>query len=128
MEDVAGRLSCFCGTCPHLVVTACGCSTADKIKADIQQKIDAGMSEDQIVASYVAQYGQTVLSAPPKSGFNLTAWILPFLAFAVGGVFLLSFLKRQRIAEPLVPTELPSSDPIQDKYRKQLAKELDARK
>ena len=128
MEDVAGKLSCYCGTCPHLVVTACGCPVADQIKADVQKKIDAGMSEKEILAAYVAQYGQTVLSAPPKSGFNLTAWALPFLAFAIGGVFLFSFLRRQRSQETSNPEEQPSSQTGMDEYRKRLAKELEERK
>ena len=72
VDAVASKLSCYCGTCPHLVVSKCGCSVADQIKGEIQKKIDAGMTESQIVDSFVAEYGQTVLSTPPKAGFNLT--------------------------------------------------------
>ena len=127
MQDVAGKLSCYCGGCPHLVVTGCTCPTADKIKADVQKKIDSGMSEKQILAAYVAQYGQTILSAPPKSGFNMTAWALPFLAFIGGGVFLISFLKKQRKRE-WGTAEIAQPDPEQDEYRKQLERELDERR
>ena len=130
MEDVAGKLSCFCGTCPHLVVTQCGCSTADQIKADIQKRIDAGMTESQIIESFVAQYGQTVLSAPPKRGFELTAWMFPFFAFFLGAGLLVAFLKRQR--KETSSDESQSSAGVANEmdrsYRERLEKELAQRK
>lgn len=92
------------------------------------------MTEDQIIQEYVAKYGQTVLSAPPSSGFNLTAWVLPFLAFAAGGTVLFFFLKQQssgRLAP--IPDETEEKDesslsPEEIKYREALKKELEARK
>ena len=128
MEDVAGKLACYCGGCPHLVVTKCGCSTADQIKADVQAKINAGMSEQQILDWYVAKYSQTVLSAPTHSGFNLTAWLLPFFAFAVGGVFLVKFLKKQQHVQ--TPDKAAPADPSSsedDMYREQLKREMERR-
>jgi cytochrome c-type biogenesis protein CcmH len=130
MEDVAGKLACYCGTCPHLVVTACGCSTADQIKADIQQMIDQGQTEDQILQGYVAKYGQTVLAAPTKSGFNLTAWAVPFIAFFLGAAILFAYLKKQRSATA-IRSEPEDSKPFDDResyYRDLLNKELEHRK
>jgi cytochrome c-type biogenesis protein CcmH/NrfF len=123
MEDVAGRLSCFCGGCPHLVVTDCGCSVADKIKLDVKTRLDAGETGDHIVADYVAKYGQTVLAAPPKSGFNLTAWLIPFLAFGIGGGFLVTYLIKQRAGATKAP-ESPQIDEKDLEYVKRLEKEL----
>jgi cytochrome c-type biogenesis protein CcmH len=130
MEDVASKLSCYCGGCPHLVVTDCGCSTADKIKADVAKRLAAGETEDQIIQSYVAQYGQTVLAAPPKSGFNLTAWLIPFLAFGIGGTVLVSYLIKQRRLPHNAPEEQqpPASDEKDSRYRKLLEKELQQRR
>ena len=129
MEDVAGQLACYCGNCPHLVVTKCGCSVADQIQADIQKMIDSGQSEDQILQSYIAKHGQTVLAAPSKSGFNLTAWAIPFFAFFVGGALLFTYLKKQRNLP--APTSDNAPEPVEDKdshYRELLKKELEERK
>ena len=129
MEDVASKLSCFCNSCPHLSITDCTCSLADKIRKDITTRLNRGETEDQIIKSYVAQYGQTVLSAPPKSGFNLTAWLIPFVAFGVGGTVLVTFLKKQRksIAESPDKSEAPQ-DAEDSHYRELLEKELQQRK
>jgi cytochrome c-type biogenesis protein CcmH len=130
MEEVASKLSCFCGTCPHLVVTQCGCSAADRIMAEVQKKIDAGMTESQILDSFVAEYGATVLAAPPKKGFDLTAWLLPFFAFFVGAGVLVTYLKRQRGEEG--KSESPTTEDNRSKdekeYRERLERELEDRK
>jgi cytochrome c-type biogenesis protein CcmH len=108
----------------------CTCSKADEIKAEIKQKIAQGMTEQQIVNAFVAEYGQVVLSAPPKSGFNLAAWMIPFVAFLVGGIVLFTFLKRQQ--EPSEgPAQSPASldqTPTDDEYRQRLNEELEQRK
>jgi len=131
VDQIADKLSCFCGTCPHLVVSQCGCSMADKIKAEIGQKIASGMNEPQIIQSFVLQYGETVLSAPPKRGFSLTAWALPFLGFVLGGTVLFLFLKRQQKITGDPPASKTSSGPApnaeDDHYREQLRKEMEIR-
>jgi len=132
VEQVTNKLSCYCGGCPHLPVNACGCPEADKIKKDVGKKLASGMTEQQIIDGYVAQYGQTVLSMPPKSGFNLTAWLIPFLGFALGGTVLIVFLKRQKTDgsgdddQPKPPS--PDLDPSDEYYREQLRKEMEKQK
>ncbi len=131
VDQIAGKLSCFCGTCPHLVVSQCGCSVADKIKSEIREKIDSGMNETQIIESFVLKYGETVLSAPPKRGFSLTAWALPFLGFVLGGTVLFSFLKRQQKGAADLSVSKTSRDYSEsagdDRYRAQLRKEMENR-
>jgi cytochrome c-type biogenesis protein CcmH len=132
LDGVANKLSCFCGTCPHLAVSQCTCSKADEIRAEIKQKIAQGMTEQQIINSFVAEYGQTVLSAPPKSGFNLSVWMIPFLAFVVGGIVLFAFLKnQQRPPEdqpPTGPSKMPDQGDADEEYRKRLKDELEQSK
>lgn len=133
VEDIAQKLSCYCGTCPHLVVSDCGCSTADQIKADVKKMIQAGMTEDQILNAYIAQHGQTVLAAPPARGFNLTAWLIPFAGFLVGASALAVYLKRQRKdydASQKPNSKMSQKTPQQydEYYREQLRKELEQRK
>ena len=48
-------------------------------------QIAAGKTKDQIKDELVAQYGTAVLAEPPKSGFDLTAWLVPGAAIAARG-------------------------------------------
>ena len=48
--------------------------------------LESGLTVDQIVQQQIEKYGETVLSAPTKNGFNLTAWVIPFGALMIGGI------------------------------------------
>src|SRR5262249_15123694 len=59
--------------------------------AELRTAINNGMTDQQVLDSFAAKYGATVLAAPRTHGFDLVAWIAPFavLAAALLGTFLL---------------------------------------
>ncbi len=85
-SEVENSLMCTCGS--TMVLSSCQCGTADKMRAKIKAMIAQGMTKDEILASYVKIFGETVLSAPTKEGFNLTAWITPFVVIIIVGFVL----------------------------------------
>ena len=52
------------------------------------------MTADQVVAAFETQYGTSVLMQPPKKGFNLAAYLMPFAALAAGITLLTWFMRR----------------------------------
>ncbi len=56
------------------------------MKQIIRERIAAGRSEAEIKAELVDQFGPGVLAEPPKSGFDLLAWALPFALLAAGAL------------------------------------------
>src|ERR1035438_9232969 len=77
------RLMCPCGCaeilgeCNHV-----GCQSSGQELAELGAGISAGKSDKEILGSFAAKYGATVLAAPTTEGFNLVAWIAPFAVFA----------------------------------------------
>ena len=61
---------------------------------DVIQLVDGGYGAQEIIDAFVNVYGERVLMAPKKSGFNLLAWLLPGAALVVGGGALALLLKR----------------------------------
>ena len=57
---------------------------ARRMKQIVRERLAAGATEDEIKAELVAQFGTGVLAEPPKSGFDLLAWVVP-LALLGGG-------------------------------------------
>ena len=92
LSDIEKQLMCQCGC--TMVLASCQCGMAEEMRAEIQAKLDAGVPPAKIIQDFVAMYGETVLAAPTKRGFNLTAWIVPFGAVA-GGLALLYFIVRE---------------------------------
>jgi len=92
-QQIETRLMCYCG-CSDLTVRVCTCGTAEAIRRDISDRLAAGQTPDQIVATYVASRGEQIRSAPTKTGFNLLAWITPFAALLIGGTSLVFLVRR----------------------------------
>jgi cytochrome c-type biogenesis protein CcmH len=125
VAELADELICQCGC--TMVVGNCSCGTADQMRGVIGEKINAGMSKEQILAYFVSQYGERILAAPPKKGFNLTAWIVPFLALGGGGAMVYVLLSAWAIPSRREREEEEpdtSTSPVQDEYRERLEKEL----
>ena len=83
------------------------------------------MGGTDILQDFVSQYGEKVLAAPTKSGFNLTAWILPFAALLIAGILVTSVIRtwvRTSQENPVPETPVVSSDP---QIRERLKRELD---
>ncbi len=61
---------------------------AHQIERDISARIRQGWTKTEIKNSLVAEYGESILASPPKSGFNLLAWLLPLAGVGVAAVVL----------------------------------------
>jgi cytochrome c-type biogenesis protein CcmH len=59
---------------------------AQRMKQIIRERIAAGRTEAEIKAELVDQFGPGVLAEPPKSGFDLLAWVLPLALLAAGAL------------------------------------------
>jgi cytochrome c-type biogenesis protein CcmH len=94
----------------------------------ITQRILGGETREQIVASFVVQYGEIVLAAPTKEGFNLTVWVLPFAGIAVGcgviAILIVRWTRRRR--ESIIPEDAQEiQDDTPDEYVKIFDRELE---
>jgi cytochrome c-type biogenesis protein CcmH/NrfF len=85
LADLENALMCKCDDKCGKVLINCTCSTSDKTRAKFSKMLDSGLTVDQIIKMQVDEHGETILSSPTKSGFNLTAWAMPFVALLAGG-------------------------------------------
>lgn len=128
LEDVAADLICQCG-CNKLLSVCEMTGWAIPAKELIKEKLAKGETKEQIIAYFVKEYGEKILAAPPKKGFNLTAWLTPFFTIGgAGGVIVTVVMswsrfgrrkKDEDIAKP--GTIISESDA---KYREELQEEL----
>ena len=109
LSDLENQLMCKCDDKCGKVLINCTCSTADKNRKKFTKMLESGLTVDQIVQQQVEKYGETVLSAPTKNGFNLTAWVIPFGALMIGGVGLRRLLSGW-VGKNKSDTELQSKD------------------
>jgi len=139
---VSNRLLCQC-SCNYMVLSCnhVDCNSATYIRKTIQTQLAAGKSEDAIVAAFVEQYGPRILPEPPRKGFSLAAWVMPFAVLFFGGA-LVSYVLWQwklkfRPAVAAAPAGVsmqaasttkepsPPASALVEKYRAQIDQELE---
>ncbi len=85
---------------------------ADRIRQYISARIAAGDTKSEIKHKLVLQFGPAVLAEPSKHGFNLLAWVLPFVGAGLGALVLGWLAWRwSRSREPEVAAAGPQLDP-----------------
>ena len=114
-----------------MLVSACEgamqCSLAKQINDKITQMINKRQTKAEIIRYLVNVHGERILAMPTRKGFNLFAWVLPFLAIVLGGGGLYLFLKRSlasRMNGVDGSVSLERSHPMDKKYLDQLEREL----
>lgn len=69
------------------------------------------MTPEAIQASFVADYGLTVLMAPPAEGFNLLGYLLPgFTILAAGALISIAARGRMKTQQLAPVTEVTDED------------------
>jgi cytochrome c-type biogenesis protein CcmH/NrfF len=85
LNEIESEVMCpVCGTLLELAESP----QATREKAFVEKLVKQGQSKDEIKEALVAQYGDAVLAEPKGSGFSLSAYLVPIIAFAVAVVLL----------------------------------------
>src|SRR5262249_51710278 len=84
-SEMEAELVCPTG---HTTLDLSDSPAAQDIKDYVAKRIAEGATKSQIKSELVAQLGPSVLAVPRTHGFDLLAWLLPFLGVAVGAVVL----------------------------------------
>src|SRR5215469_6331663 len=91
VRRVGARLQCQCG-CKDSVATCSmlECHFSKPAKEKIAQMQSVGMTDDQIVQSFIREYGAAIYLAPP----NALGWIVPYAGVALGMVVIWLFIRK----------------------------------
>jgi cytochrome c-type biogenesis protein CcmH len=124
VNDVAREL--WCPLCSGVRLDACELKACDQMKEVIAIKLGEGEDVESIKTYFIEQYGPQVLGEPPRSGFNLLAWILPVVGVVVGGFFFWRMTSRMVVRPPDHPSGTTANRPStsDDDYDRKLEEEL----
>jgi cytochrome c-type biogenesis protein CcmH len=93
LGEIEEEVMCpVCGTLLQLAEAP----QAQRQKAFIARLIEEGKSEEEIKDALVAEYGREVLATPEGSGFSLSAYVVPIVAFLIAAVALAIGVMRWR--------------------------------
>lgn len=97
-DDLEHRLKCQCGTCVLDVYTCrttdFSCPVSPSMHVDVMGLVGGGYGVQEILAAFRAAYGERVLMAPAKEGFNWVGYLAPFAALGTGALVVFTLLKH----------------------------------
>jgi cytochrome c-type biogenesis protein CcmH len=124
-NDLGHRLMCTCscaqllGECNHV-----GCPSSGQMRDELSAAIASGATDEQILTSFAAKYGATVLAAPTTHGFDLVAWIAPFAVFAAALLGTVLLVRHWSVGR--TPAEAEAVDPAMKSLREKIRRETEA--
>ena len=87
----------MCPVCPAESIDQAQVPLARQMRAQVRQLLSEGASRDDVLAWFRNRYGPGIVAEPPRSGFNLIAWIVPAVAVVgglAGGLIALRAMRR----------------------------------
>lgn len=112
-----------CPVCQNLSVADSPAELAQEMQGLVKERLLKGESREEVLAYFISKYGEWVLLAPPKRGFNLFIWILP-TAFVLGGLGGIAILLRRWVRRGEGQSLEEEGGEIDPRYRERLDREL----
>src|SRR5262249_13140828 len=123
-EQAATALLCDCGCHPQSI-KECACGRAEELRAALAKDAAAGKSGTEIIAAYVARYGQKVLVAPPATGVNLVRGTGPSIGLLGAAVMITLMIRRWHRASAALPAESAPPAAADEAYLSRLRREIE---
>ena len=91
------HIHCQCGCTLDIYTcrtTDFSCQVSPAMHKDVMSLVAGGHSAQEILDAFVGVYGEKVLMAPERTGFNWAGYLTPFAALAGGGALVVALLRR----------------------------------
>lgn len=93
--EKAIRCNCGCMLDVHLCQFQMQCGTSPAWSQRLLSALEAGESDEAILAGFSTDFGASVLMALPREGFNWVGYILPWVAILVGAAGVGALFRRR---------------------------------
>ena len=93
----------MCPVCPAESIDQAQVPIARQMRQMVRDQLAQGASQKEILEFFAQRYGADILASPPKSGFNLLAWVLPVVGMTAAllvGWLVIRSMTAQRLAVP----------------------------
>lgn len=127
VKRVGTHVNCQCGSCNENVncmMSAGQCHFCKPARTQIYNMQRSGMTDAQIIQSFVAQYGEKIFRHDPNSYF----WLIPYISLGLGGIAILFMLRRVIGHHPMKPAIAggppADDDPTLARYRDAIEKDI----
>ena len=126
--ELGHQMMCIC-SCNQILLECnhVGCPDSDGMRNELMVAVNRGDSDSLVEQSFVQKYGPTVLAAPTTTGFDRTAWIVPFVALALGLMLVVLVIRswKNRPTPAIADGLRPARGAELEQFRDQAGKDTD---
>jgi len=126
--ELGHQMMCIC-SCNQILLECnhVGCPDSDGMRNELMAAVSRGDSDSLVEQSFVQKYGPTVLAAPTTTGFDRTAWIVPFVALALGLMLVVLVIRswKNRPTPAIADGLRPARGAELEQFRDQAGKDTD---
>jgi cytochrome c-type biogenesis protein CcmH len=112
-----------CPVCQGLSVADSPSELANEMRILVREQLQQGKTPPEVLDYFTQRYGEWILLAPPKRGFNLVVWGLPFVLLPIGAVAIYLGVRRW-VRHPAIGESPPPR--LDSPYAERLQRELDS--
>src|SRR5215510_356521 len=122
-NDLGHRMMCVCG-CNQILLECnhVGCTYSDKMREQLAAATQQESNDENILQTFVKEYGTTVLAAPTMRGFDKVAWIMPFAVLLTGLLLAIVLIRNWKGRQPVRAVQHGTAGAL-DRYREQARRE-----
>lgn len=128
VNEIAKNLNC--PTCIGINLADCRTLTCEQWRDQINDLVEQGYSDQEVLDYFATRYGTQVLQEPPKDGSTLFLWVLPVIVLLAGGAWLIWALRRWAGPKPQPVSVVSQREPVStasqpsSQYLSQVEKDL----
>lgn len=99
------KATMLCPVCDGQNVLESNAPVAAAIRAQVDELVDEGRTDEEIRAWMARQYGDDVNANPPRSGLGALVWVLPVFVGVLASALLVLAFTRWRSGREIKPSE-----------------------
>ena len=103
-----------CPVCDGQPITESNATIARQMRARVQQLVDSGSTEDEILEFFEERFGPAVLREPRPEGIGLGVWVAPPIIALFGLIVVYLGLRSGRRERPQQQPARPTVRPLAD--------------
>jgi cytochrome c-type biogenesis protein CcmH len=97
-REISSQLRCV--VCQGLSLQDSPSQLAQEMRAIVREKLEEGMTPDEVKAFFIDRYGEWVMLKPEPRGFNLFVYVMPVLMLVGGAGFVMFNVRKWTAARP----------------------------
>ena len=125
VRAVGNHIECTCG-CSSTISTCnmVGCHVRVPINEEIEAGIEAGRSQEDILAAVYEKYGEEMRVEPRREGFGIVGWAMPFVSLLAGLAVIPFVVRRWRRNARAQAAAEPVPARVVDRYSEEIERQL----